>query len=116
MEDLAVEGLAGVAVGDSIFVTDNHSGSIGRVKRITPRGYVVVEVRTQEYTFRPDGSERSSDAWNRRRARRATDEDRRQIRLRNLQVQVARDTPKKADTLTAEQCKQILAILWPDKE
>ena len=111
MSDSSNAGLSGVVVGDIVLIEGNNMFAAGKVLRITPRGYVVVSQGKSEYTFRPDGGERSSDSWNRRTCRPMMAEDRAIIVLENQRAKVRRAFDKQAGSLSLEQCGAILKIL-----
>ncbi len=107
-----MEGLSGVAVGQLVIVEgSNNSEMVGKVLRFTPKGFVVVGCGAAEYTFRPSGRERSSDAWNTRFARPMTTEDRARIVLSNRRNEVKRAIEASWKSLTADECNAIMEIL-----
>ncbi len=64
-------------VGDKVLIDNKGNSFTGEVIRITPKGFIVVKPFNSKmtYTFRPDGYERTSDAWNQRQIRPLTQED-----------------------------------------
>lgn len=103
--------LSKVSIGQLMIVFNANNEMIGKVLRITPKGSVVVSVGKQKYTFRPDGRERSTDAWNRWVCRPMTDEDHDRIVLANKRNAVKRAIESGWKSLTTEECNAIMAIL-----
>lgn len=106
--------LENVKVDQVVLIQNRDSEMLGRVVRITPKGFVVVKSGSYKYTFRPDGSERSTDAWNSRICRPVTEEDRSRISLNKSRQRVKNEFDYHLSKLTVEQCAAILKILDGD--
>lgn len=103
--------LENVKVGDKLLVSSNGGSKIATVKRITPKGFIVVTYGNGEVTFRSDGHERTSDAWHWRTARPITDDDIAEMRIAALRTNTQRAVNAHIGTLTEEQCQAIVRII-----
>lgn len=108
--------LENVKVNDKLWIQSHTSGGVGIVKRITPKGWIVVAYGKGEVTFRPNGQERTSDPWHWRTARPLTEEDVTAMQLESLRLQVRRAIEGQIGNLTMKQCQEIWSIITREGE
>lgn len=102
-------------IADKVLISGGIEGACaGEVVRITPKGFIVVRRfgTKNKYTFRPDGTERTSDKWRRRFITQLTEKDLQLLEMKEMRIKAGKAYERIKTMLTKEQCEAIL--LWKE--